>query len=244
MLSRDFNNTVSDIVRADYRTADVFKKHGINYCCSGHVSLQDACALRQLDYDHMLAELEEASRTIFISNFLAFNTWKIDFLTDYIINVHHAYLIQAIPALEQLLTSFMKGHQKKYPELVKIHEAFMELSTIIQIHNLHEEEVIFPYIKQIEIAYRRKETYGNLFVRTLRKPLSDIEKEHNKMSDLLDNLKMMTSNYTFPANACTNHQVLYHKLKEFHEDMVQHKHLENNILFPKAIEIEQQLLRL
>jgi regulator of cell morphogenesis and NO signaling len=103
--------------------------------------------------------------------------------------------------------------------------------------------VIFPYIKQVETTFRRKEIYGNLFVRTLRKPLNAVEKEHAQISVLLDQLKSQANGYNFPEKACTNHQVIYHKLREFHDDMIQHKHLENNILFPKAIRLEQELLR-
>jgi regulator of cell morphogenesis and NO signaling len=119
----------------------------------------------------------------------------------------------------------------------------MQLSGELTFHNRHEEEVIFPYIKQVETTFRRKEIYGNLFVRTLRKPLNAVEKEHAQISVLLDQLKSQANGYNFPEKACTNHQVIYHKLREFHDDMIQHKHLENNILFPKAIRLEQELLR-
>jgi regulator of cell morphogenesis and NO signaling len=243
-METDFSlRTVAEIVRNDYRTADVFKKYNINFCCSGQISLQAACTLRHIEYDGILNDLEDATRNIHLSNNLQFDQWRIDFLIDYIINVHHAYLHQALPCLESGLTSFMDGHKKKYPELIKMQEIYLEISNVLNTHNRHEEEIIFPYIKQINTAYRNKEPYGNLFVRTLRKPLSNVEKEHNMISGLLENLKSYANNYVFPGNACTNHQVLYHKLKEFHDDFVQHTHLEHDILFPKAIEIEQQLLQ-
>ncbi|MEP7257365.1 MAG: DUF542 domain-containing protein [Flavitalea sp.] len=241
-MIQDSEKTIADIVRSDYRTADVFKKYHINFCCSGKISLQLACELQGLDYPTILHELEEAARTILVPANIQYDQWKVDFLVDYINNVHHAYLYQAIPALQANLLSFMEGHKKKFPALIDIYEVFHELSTLLERHNRHEDEIIFPYIKQIESAYRRKEPYGNLFVRTLRKPLSHIEKEHALISELLEKLKMHTNNYTYPANACTNHQVIYHKLNEFCQDIVQHKYLENNILFPKAIEIEQHLL--
>jgi regulator of cell morphogenesis and NO signaling len=235
--------TISDIVRADYRTADVFKKHGINYCCSGLVSIKEACKDRNIDPEKLESELNEARRTISIPNNLRFDQWKLDFLIDYILNIHHAYLEQAIPELEARLVSFLDGHSDKYPELVKIHTVYTELTSTLIHHKRYEEDIIFPYIKQVETMYTRKESYGNLFVRTLRKPLSNVDKEHQSIGEKLKELKSITNGYSFPADACTNHQVLYHKLKEFNDDMVQHKHLENNILFPKAIELEQQLLR-
>jgi regulator of cell morphogenesis and NO signaling len=234
---------ISDIVRNDYRTADVFKKHGINYCCGGQVSLLEVCALRNLDHASIVDELENATRTVRLSNNLQFGEWRVDFLIDYIINVHHAYLSQVIPSTEARLASFVDGHKAKYPELPRIQEVFVQLAEVLLAHNRHEEEIIFPYIKQIDVAHRHKEPYGNLFVRTLRKPLSNVEKEHGQINDLLKALKQHTNNYIFPPNACTNHQVVYHKLKEIDDDFVQHTYLEHDILFPRAIEIEQQLLR-
>jgi regulator of cell morphogenesis and NO signaling len=240
----DSNKTVSEIVRSDYRTAEVFKKYGINYCCSGLVRLEEACSVRQLDYIQILDELRSVTRNIYILNTLRFSEWKLDFLIDYLINVHHAYLKQVVPALEAALVSFIDGHKKKYPELERVLALFKDLTIMLMAHSRHEEEIIFPYIKQIENTYRRKETYGNLFVRTLRKPLSNISREHNEISILLMEMQSITNNYQFPENACTNHQVIYHRLHEFHDDMVQHKHLENNILFPRAIEMESKLLQL
>jgi len=240
----DFNKTVSEIVRDDYRTSDVFKKYGINYCCSGQVTLLEACSSRELDYNKLLGELEEATRNIHVSNALQFNQWKLDFLIDYIINVHHSYQKMSLPAIETDLISFVDGHSKKYLELERILKLFQKLSLLILPHNRHEEEIIFPYIKQIENTHRRKETYGNLFVRTLRKPLSHIENEHEEITNVLEEIQTLTHNYTAPAHACTKHQVIYKKLREFHEDMMQHKHLENNILFPRAIELEKELLQL
>ena len=238
------DNKISEILRSDYRTADVFKKYNINFCCSGEVSLEFACASKNLDLTTVINELEEATRNIHLPNNLRFNEWKVEFLVDYIINIHHAYLQQAIPSLELRLVNFIEGHKKKFPELVNILDAFIELSKVLLPHIRHEEEIIFPYIKQIDNAWRKKEPYGNLFVRTLRKPLTNIEKDHTLISIYLKNLRKYSNNFQFPANACTNHQVLYHKLREFHDDMIQHKHLENNILFPRAVEIECELLRL
>lgn len=240
---QDIKKTVSDIVREDYRAADVFKKHGINYCCGGKMPLEEACLLKQLNYPDILLELEQATKTVTLPNNLQFDSWKIDFLIDYIINVHHSYLKNNLPLLQTSLVGFVDSHRKQHPELESILEQYTSLSALILAHNQHEEEIIFPYIKLIENTHRRKETYGNLFVRTLRKPLSNIEIEHKKIGGFLTSLRSLTNNYRFPANACTNHQVIFHKLREVDNDLLQHIHLENNILFPKAIEIEQQLLQ-
>lgn len=240
----DPNKTVSEIVRADYRTADVFKKHGINYCCGGKLPLAEACAAKKIDVANLQEELTLATKTIHLPNSLQFDRWKVDFLIEYIINVHHEYLKLSVPVLNGTLLSFVDGHLKQYPELREMQEVFQELVQLIQRNNQHEEETIFPYIKLIANAYHRKESYGSLFVKTLRKPLTNLETENNKMSNLLGQLRAVTHNYTFPENACTNHRVVFCKLREFDNDLVQHKHLENNILFQKAKELEKELLKM
>ena len=241
-LKMEGNETVSAIVRSDYRTAEVFRKHGINFCCSGEVSLQEACALRNVDFLMISVELLEATRSIKLPNILQFASWKIEFLADYITNVHHAYLYSSLAKLESRLDAFITGHKKKYPALGEMQDTFLELARVLIPHCRQEDETIFPYIKQIDAAHRRKEPYGNLFVRTLRKPLSCITGIHNEISELLQELKISANQFQFPDQACTNHQVIYHQLKEFHDDLIQHMHLENNILYPQAKKIEQELL--
>lgn len=242
-MPQNFNKTIADIVRSDYRTADVFKRHGIDYS-SGNDKLLETCALQNLDYNSILDELEAATKTITISNSLHFSEWKISFLIDYIINVHHAYMHLAIPSIEASLVAFIERHEKKYPNINKILFLFRELSVLLLTHSRHEEEIIFPYIRQIESTHRRKETYGNLFVRTLRKPLSNIEKEHDVIMSILKEIQTLTDNYTCPVDASADQFAIYHKLEEFHRDMSQHTHLEDHILFPKAIEMEKELLQL
>ena len=237
--------SVSDMVRKDYRIADVFKKWGINYCCGGDMPLSDICHLQNLDQVTIQNDIEIATHTINISNTLRFDEWTVEFLVDYIVNVHHAYAKQNLPLLDETLKSFIQGHKKKYPYLEGVLEVFEELKQEVLEHTDKEEESIFPYFKQVSSTYSRKESYGGLFVRTLSKPFDTIETtEHKRIAALLMELRKATGNYTFAPSACTNHQVIYHKLKEFDTDLVQHKHLENNILFPKVRRMEQEMLQL
>ena len=238
------DKTISEIVREDYRTADVFKRYGINYCCGGNVSLEDACRLQKLDMELVQQDLRNATTTLLLPSTLRFGDWSTDFLVDYIENIHHAYLKDSLPVLQGQIASFVRSHKKKYPSLEKIEDSFSELSSFILDHVQEEEEFIFPYIKQINNTYKRKEVYGNLFVKTLRKPLQQVlQSEHKHIAALLQQLRVATNHYQFGAEACTNHQVVFRKLKELDADLVQHKHLENNILFPKAIAMEKELLR-
>jgi regulator of cell morphogenesis and NO signaling len=243
-MNYDFDQAIEEIVKADYRTAEVFKRYRINYCCGGRVSLQSICSEKKIDRELLKDDLDRATNNIYISNSLPYDEWELDFLIGYIIHIHHHFIYREVSFLGSELRSFAASHNKKYPEFSLVSELFDELFAILTIHNHHEDEIIFPYMKQIDSAYRRKEAYGNLFVRTLRKPLSIVEKEHIQIRELLDKLQSITNHFSFPVNACTNYQVLYHKLKEFKDNLVQHKFLEDKILFPKAIAIEQQLLQL
>ena len=236
--------SVSQIVRNDYRTADVFKKWGINYCCGGNLPLAEACKLKHIDVSLIEDELKDATKMISIPNALQFNDWPVQFLADYISYVHHGYLRQVLPLLSQTISSFVGGHVKKYPYLSEVEKSFQALAQALTEHTQKEEESIFPYVKQISNTFDRKEIYGSLFVRTMRQPLSEIiSREHGRISQLLLLLREQTNNYQFRDDACTNHQVIYHKLKELDGDLVQHKHLENNILFPKVLEMEKSLLQ-
>jgi regulator of cell morphogenesis and NO signaling len=245
MNNKVYNNrTVSEIVREDYRTADVFKRYGINYCCGGKITINEACLQRNVELNAIVADLEYATLNIQLSNYIDYNSWSIDFLIDYILNIHHAYLYLSLPVLHGSILSFVDSHKKNYPDFVELLEIFENLSDLLIKYNKREEEVIFPYIRQISNTFRRKESYGSLFVKTLRKPLSSVTDELVQIEEHLVRIRSLTNNYQFPDSACTNHQVIFGRLKEFDNDLVHHKHLENNILYPRAIELEKQLLLL
>src|SRR5580765_6095409 len=109
------SSTVSEIVSMHYRTADVFRKWGIDFCCGGKLPLKMACELKELDLEEMEKELEDSIRTVCIPASLKFDQWDIDFLTDYLINIHHEFLKTALPAAEEYLDRFVEGHKKKFP---------------------------------------------------------------------------------------------------------------------------------
>lgn len=237
--------TISDIVRKDYRTADVFKKYGINYCCGGNSTLEEACRIKNLDLSGIEKELNAVAKDIVIPSSLRFDEWSVDFLVDYITNVHHAYLKYSLPALEITLQSFVNGHRKKFPFLDRLLETYNGLAELLLEHVNEEEQKIFPYIKQISHTHKNREIYGRLFVKTLSKPLSQVlESDHKRISAQLIQLRNISNQYQFNDAACTNHRVVFQKLKELDSDIVQHKFLENSVLFPKAINMERELLNL
>lgn len=234
---------VADIVKNDFRTADVFRKYGIEYCCGGKWPLDTACEMKGLDFSKVHEDLNMVTRNIQVPASIDFTAWDLDFLTDYIVNIHHQYLKKALPQLEDHISRFADGHRKKFDYLDEMQLIVNKLAKYLVPHLQQEEEIIFPYIRQIVHAYSGKESYASLLVRTLRKPIEEVmHHEHDLVLDSLQRLRELTSNYSVPENSCISHKVTFHKMNEVDNDLVQHISLENDILFPKAMAMEKELL--
>jgi regulator of cell morphogenesis and NO signaling len=239
----DKQSFVSDIVKKDYRTAIVFRRHDIEYCCSAKFPLELVCSLKGLDPETIREELENASRTISIPNNIKFDEWDPAFLADYIVHIHHEYLRSSIPPALETIQQFSDGHKKKFTHLPELVSEFSALSKELLSHIKYEEEIIFPYIKQIAVAHKGKESYASLLVRTLRKPVEEVmQHEHQFVVDSLARIRELTDNYKLPPEACTSHKVSFLTLQDLDKDILQHLHLENDVLFPKAIKMEKELL--
>lgn len=237
------NSFVSDIVREDYRTASVFRKYDIDFCCGGKWELGIICEMNGLQYEQVKKELEDSVKTVQLSNSILFNDWNIDFLTEYIVNIHHQYLREALPQIKEHLNHFVEGHIKKFPFLGEVVKQFNHLNKEILPHLQQEEEILFPYVRQIFHAYNSNESYAALLVRTLRKPVEEVmHHEHETVSKVLGRLRNLTNDYNAPVDACVSHRVAFSLLKELDNDLSQHIYLENNILFPKAVAMEKELL--
>ena len=233
---------VTDLVMQDYRTADVFRKYNISYCCGGKIALQKACEIHKIDTEKLIKDLNDSMRNILVSSSINFNNWSIDFLVDYIINIHHSYLFINFPEIQDTVKQFADGHQSKFPYLVELTESLNCFYGELLPHLAQEEKIIFPYIKQIAHAHENHESYAGLLVRTLRKPIEAmITQEHDFEGKYLQRFRELTNNYTAPPNACITQKVALSKLKELDTDLVQHIYLENEILFKKAIRIENEL---
>jgi regulator of cell morphogenesis and NO signaling len=234
---------VTDIVTHDYRASYVFQKYNIDYCCGGKLPLRTVCEIRGLEPEKIKRELAETMRTIQLSSSINYQHWSIDFLIDYIINVHHSYLTATLPQIIETVERFVSGHKVKYPYLSDLLDSILNLRDELIPHIEQENQVIFPYIKQIVHAYESGEPYASLLVRTLRKPIEKmVTREDQFIGRYIRNMRQVTNNFTPPGNSCITHKVAFAKLKELDQDIVQHVHLENNILFPRAIAMEQELL--
>lgn len=238
------NSMVSDIVKENYRTADVFRKHNIDYCCGGRWPLETLCDAKGIEFNQLKEELEAAGRTIQLSPGLPFHTWSVDFLTSYIINVHHYYLKSTMPVTGEIIKHFADEHKKNVPYMQEVYTLFEKLRKDLLPHLHHEEAIIFPYICQIVHAHENNDSYAKLLVKTLRKPLDImIQHEHDMLEAPLFKIRELTNNYVMPEGACVSHKVALLRLKELDNDLMQHMYLENKVLFPKALKIEKELLQ-
>jgi regulator of cell morphogenesis and NO signaling len=233
----------AELVNADYRMAEVFQRLGIQFCCGTRLPLETVCSGHGLDLTSLMEELRKSTRTIQLPAGLPYERWNIDFLIDYIINIHHYYINENVPALAKELEQFVEEHKKKYPVYSEICREFEILKNDILPHIRHEEESIFPYLRQVAHAYERKDTYARLLVKTLRRPLAKmINDEHEILTRTLHKFRQLTNNYSPPANACTSHKVILFKLRDLDNDLAQHVYLENHVLFPKILDMEKELL--
>jgi regulator of cell morphogenesis and NO signaling len=166
-----------------------------------------------------------------------------DFLADYIVHVHHHYLKNQLPEIRSQLRKFTEEHGEKYAYLRELEKVFLQLYKELLPHVEQEEAIIFPYIRQITHAFHSQESYASLLVKTMRKPIGELmNQEHEMVAGAIHTMRELTGDYTAPVRACTSHKVIFSRLKELDNDLAQHIHLENNILFPRAIEMEKILL--
>lgn len=233
---------VADIVASDYRTAEVFRKHGIGYCCGGKWPIEIACEMQGVNSAMLQKELEIVTRTNHLSNLLDFADCDIDFVIDYIVNVHHGYLKKSLSTTQEMLVDFTNEHAKKFVYLNELDSQFNTLVHELNASLQQEEKVVFPYIRHLAHAYKHKEPYAALLIKTLRKPLADtMVNGHETVLEIIMSIRKLTGNYVPPEKVCISHKVVMAKLKELDNDLMQHLNLEQSILIPRAIVIEQEL---
>jgi regulator of cell morphogenesis and NO signaling len=246
MFLKDFSisgeSMVADIVASNYRTADVFRKYGISYCCGGRMPLQRACELKGIDPDRIQAELETTVRRVEVPGKIDYSLWDISFLTTYISHIHHHYLHETLPSLQIQLNDFVVEHVKKFPYLRELEFQFLQLTRLLKTALKKEEEEIFPYIRQIAHAHKHQEPYAGLFIKTLRKPVEEaLFNGHQLVSNIIISIRQITNTYEPPANACLNHRVILARLRELDNDLAQHIFLEKTVLYPKILQMETEL---
>lgn len=229
--------TVGAIVADDYRTAAVFSKYGIDFCCKGHRSIDQACAKKGIDLEELLTEIESVLNNLSPSE-VDFKSWPVDLLIDYIEKTHHQYVTEKSETLLFYLDKLCKVHGQRHPELLEIALHFKITATELAQHMKKEELILFPFIKKMLLALQQKQTIEQPAFLTVENPIAQMKDEHDNEGTRFDIIAKLTHQYTPPADACETYRVTFALLADFEKDLHKHIHLENNILFPKAIELE------
>jgi len=234
--------TLSEIVTNNYKSAAIFEKYGIDFCCHGKISISEACEKRGVNAEEVLSQLEKLNENISGKKEEQYNQWGLDFLTDYIINVHHKYVRDMIPVISAHAEKVASKHGENHPEIIRIANNFSIVYKDLKQHMMKEEQLLFPYIKYLVEVKNKSGKPEQPFFGTIKNPIQMMEAEHESAGNLLFEIGRISSGYTPPADACNTFKVFYQELKEFEEDLHKHVHLENNILFPRSIELESKLI--
>jgi regulator of cell morphogenesis and NO signaling len=234
------DETLGEIAAKDLRKAEVFKKYGLDFCCGGKKTVKEACAEKGIDVTKVEQELQNSDKSSFTAKPLPYNDWNLDFLADYIVNTHHSYVKKTIIGIRNYAEKVAKVHGAHHPELLRINQLAQEVCDEMSSHMVKEETVLFPYVKQLVAAKnngQRKVQFGNL--QTVETPINMMEMEHELVGGNMDEIRKITNNYHLPEDACASYSFLFKTLDEFENDLHVHVHLENNILFPKALDLEK-----
>lgn len=231
--------TVAEVVANDYRTAEIFKKHGIDFCCGGKKTIEKVCTEKGVDYNTLVAEIEAICKAP-KENTKSFNDWSLTFLVDYIEQVHHQYVNNNLSLITEFAEKVARVHGVHNPETADIAKLWDSVVADLTMHMSKEEQVLFPYIRNLE-KYSKGETmkFPSSPFGTVKNPIQMMEHEHDLAGNLMKHIEALSNGFNPPAHACNTYRVLYAKLKEFQDDLHAHVHLENNILFPKAEVMEE-----
>ncbi len=233
-------SNIGAIVANDYRSASVFKNHGIDYCCNGNRSIADACADKDLDTDVLIAALSNVSSAD-VSGHIDYKSWPLDLLADYIEKTHHRYVSTKIEELLPLLDKIVKVHGTAHPELSEIQSLFVATAGALTQHMKKEEMILFPFIRKMATAAIAQQNITLPPFGSIQNPIAMMHHEHDDEGERFRKIAALSNNYTPPDDACATYKVTFALLREFEADLHLHIHLENNILFPKSIMLENEL---
>ncbi|MCL8007707.1 iron-sulfur cluster repair di-iron protein [Gelidibacter japonicus] len=239
-LHKDAQKQIGQFVADDFRTAAVFSNYGIDFCCKGDRTVEEVCKKNNIEVEELLGKLLE----IQISNnqqSIDYKSWPLDLLAEYIEKKHHRYVEEKTPVLRQFLDKLCKVHGQRHPELLEITALFIGCAKEMASHMKKEELILFPFIKRMVKAQMEGTKIESPQFTTVENPIALMKHDHELEGDRFRKIVELTNNYTLPADACNTYRVTFAMLDEFEKDLHLHIHLENNILFPKAIELEQTL---
>ena len=239
-LNIPVTSTVGSIVASDLRVAAVLTRHGIDFCCKGGRSVEEVCRTKSIDAAELIREIEDelARDTTRAEDFAS---WTLERLSDYIETVHHRYVEDRTTVLRHYLQKLCRVHGERHPELFDIAAEFESCAGALASHMKKEELVLFPYIKQLERAQATGTVPQKPYFGTARNPVRMMEEEHDTEGERFRRIAKLSYGYALPSDGCATYAAAMSLLKEFEADLHTHIHLENNILFPRALRMEDQV---
>lgn len=231
---------VKDIALSNPAARQILEDAGLDYCCGGGKSLHEACLHADVPAEEILNRLRENSKHVSADE----ANWTLASLSDltrHIRERHHRYVREGIARVQPLLDKVEAKHGKNHSEIADIRRLFTEVGREMIMHMQKEEQILFPYIDALENARSTHSSVERPFFQTVRNPIQAMMQEHDSAGDLVKQIRKASLEYTPPADACTSYKALYQDLREFEADLHQHVHLENNVLFPRAVELESAL---
>lgn len=236
-MTATFETPVRDIVTADFRTAAVFHNHRIDFCCGGAQPLADACRAAGADTDEVLAELSRAVADP-ASTVPNFAVWTPNELIDYIVTKHHAYVRAALPSIAAHTEKIARVHGDRHPELAEVARLFSAVVEDMTSHMWKEEQILFPFIAALATAAEHKRPAPAAPFGSVENPIRMMEMEHETAGGAMARIRELTKDYTEPADGCTTYAITMRELEAFERDLHAHVHLENNVLFPRAVALQ------
>jgi len=231
--------TVGELVTERPSRARVFERFGIDYCCGGRQTMVDAAAQKNVDQAALLAALREVDAQPATPEERNWAKAPLAELIDHIVKTHHKFTREETARLGTLLEKVCSVHGKNHPELFNIRDTFANLAAELRLHLMKEENILFPYIVRLEEAVIQKDPVLPAPFGTVQNPIRMMTQEHDGAGAALRQMREASNNFRLPQDACISYQTLYQALAGFEADLHQHIHLENNILFPRAVEMEE-----
>ncbi len=231
-------SVIGELVAQDYRVAPVFQSYGIDFCCKGGRTIGEACEAKKLAPQQVIDSLlkrvgEDTDKAT------DYRSWPLDLLTEYIEKIHHSYVENKVAEIKPFLHKIVQVHGQSHPELAKIETLFNQSAGELAMHMKKEEMILFPYIRKMVKATNTRESLPEPPFGSVSNPIAMMHHEHDSEGERFREIARLSGDYNPPADACNTYRVTFAMLKEFEEDLHLHIHLENNILFPKALELEK-----
>lgn len=239
-ISKD--SIIGAIVASDYRMAGLFQQQGIDFCCKGNRSVEEACREQQIDSDLLVQKLLRLQSGISDSTGIDYKSWPIDLLADFIEKKHHRYVREQIPVITAFLEKIVRVHGAGHPELKEIKELFEASAAELTTHMKKEELIVFPSVRQLLAAKQAVGTPATAAFGSIANPIRVMMSEHDGEGERFRRISALSNRYAAPEDACNTYRAAYAALKAFEEDLHLHIHLENNILFPASLELEASFI--